>query len=403
MTTVLPLGTNIYRGGTAKGSWYATSPTVASRYGPVRAFEPVRSLKLFVLSHATVSRLLKSSIVSLETKLLMKLAFGTNTPRRFQTLFFGKSIGPSLRAKRESLTGIDNILLRRLYKEVFGPSGSDGAILKFGKFHTEIFVNPRFVKSVRSPIKMKKLTPEVLQRLFVVYSEKSRRLLGVTSPLLVLVGGMAPKLLLGKTASSLTKSTLDFDFKFITSRQLRSRAEVERYSGMMRTLIYRHVLGFAKFLNKQGYKYTPITIHKINEVTLDVPAYTYPSAHKLYDVIRVEIGRKGFIDVSLAWVPGSRINQYMPVRGFFIKKPKHLIKDSIDVLARSFVRPDTESRNPLRGSRKIKGQKNVARIINLGHLTKLPPHVSDFLGAIKRHNYKGSKKIAETILASEKV
>jgi len=276
---------------------------------------------------------------------------------------------------------------------------------RLSKYAHKFFLgqDPPLVKAPLKSPPLKRASLEKIQNLFIYYTKKSRRLLTKVPGLIIsLVGGMAVKLFVGERASETTKHTSDFDLKFIVSKPLRTKAQVEEYTKIMHDIVRRHILGFMKFMTNLGYRYTPMTISKIKGVKRDYPVNgsTYPGDKKIYEVMRVTLNSKIFLDMSLSWIPGTRRNQFIIKNGFLLKKPYRLLYDSIDVLARSFIQRESKSRNPIYGSRKEKGIKNMWRIRNISETgrVRISTPVKRFMSAIVSHNTQRSTLLAKKIL-----
>ena len=210
---------------------------------------------------------------------------------------------------------------------------------------------------------------------------------------------MAVKFFLGKKASALTKNTEDFDFKFAIDHPLKTKAEVEVYTRFMKRIMFRHVLGFAKFLLRNGYRRTaPVEMYKVAGVKLDIPDESYKKERNTYSVYRFKIGPHELIDASLGYEKGLKRSDFFEFSGMMMFRPEHMIKDTVGVLTRSFTDEQTRRlRNPLIGVKKEKGLKNVSRLTNLlknvgvgGNALK--KHSLKLVETIKIGNYKTSNR-----------
>lgn len=213
---------------------------------------------------------------------------------------------------------------------------------------------------------------------------------------ITLGGGMGVKLyLISQGVSPLPKkvaSTSDFDFTFAVSHPLTPK-QVEVYSLEMYNLMYKFLSGF------------------IRPDKLKIKSYARKSligatGKKTYHVIQFKTADgEDFVDVTLAYIPGTSRNQintgFGLKYGFPIKRLKYMYKDVLVVLAGSFVYKGIMPRNPITGKDKEKGLRNTARA---GALQKLKttspktPGTSKFLTAIRASNKTTATMKARTII-----
>jgi hypothetical protein len=398
---VVPLGTILYRGGNP-GRWFTFNRQVARKYGNINPYHVKKTLKLFILNHTSIKKL--EGVVSPETFKLLKFAFGTNTTKKKQLDELYKkykisiSLSPGKMGSRLSIKSIDNKVMLSLASEFLTKNGYDGVYMPEGKFHSEMFVTRPAEKIARKTLETTKQSSRSIQTLFAMYTKRTSALrLYYKNLYIFLHGGMAVKFFLGKKASKITKNTEDFDFKFAVDHPLKTKEEVAKYTGFMKKLMFRHVLGFAKFLLKNGYRKTaPVEMYKIAGVKLDVPEESYKKQKNVYSVYRFKIGPHELIDASLGYDKELKRSDFFEFSGMMLLRPEHMFKETVGLLSRSFTNESAKLRNPLIGQLKEKGLKNVSRVRNLlkevGVNASMKKHSVKLLETIKIGNYKTSKE-----------
>ncbi len=233
-----------------------------------------------------------------------------------------------------------------------------------------------------------------------------------------LSGGMAVKLLLKAKrvkASSLVKKTTDFDFVFGVPKKL-SFTTMTRKFNLMDRIMSRHLFGFERWLRTK-YKLDC----RVLKTYFDPPRQTLynPVANKrLFRTIQFKVHiqgqskAEGIADASLVYIPGVRrekvLEEYTAQLGMPIMHLKYQYKSTMHILAgafSSFADKDTsiKSRNPLTGTRKEKGLKNVARIKNLirAHSGKSPlasTATKSMIRHIERRSVNRAFKAASRVL-----
>jgi hypothetical protein len=265
----------------------------------------------------------------------------------------------------------------------------------------------------RAPVLSRVSVVRELPQLFIKYCRRNRTLLRVYRNLFVpeLGGGMGVKLYLearGKPAPKKVTDTRDFDFTFAVPKRLGQR-EARRRALIMKTIMYRHVAGFVAWLNRT---YTRTNARLI--VTEFVPDIkVLPATGKtVYHVSQFYIQFPaqepiGFVDATLAYVPGTSRDDIHPVYskmyGLPIERLKKLYDSVLTVLAGSFVFPGIKKRNPLTGQNSQKGKKNVSR---LGALQNLAPRnvklVRNLINRIKKRDVSGAKRKASLLIKNIK-
>jgi hypothetical protein len=302
--------------------------------------------------------------------------------------------------QRLSVTEIDSIALASFSKEFVAKHGYDGVYMptkksKFHKgiFHSEIFISKRGVLIPSSTTTNNKNTASVsgkktsssfirsnipISELFVKYTRNTKTLLKPhpSQFVMFLGGGMAVKLYL-RARGIKTAKTSDFDFKFAVPRVLKTKKQIEKYSNMMRVIMYRHVSGFVRFLNRNGIP-ASMEFKEVEGVPIDKPGGLETHKKKVYKVYNYTIVTPGgkkheLVDTSLVVIPGITRNhislKWSRKFGMPIQTLTKLWKDTLYVLAGSFVVDTIKLRNPINGAKKEKGIKNAMRAGHLSYLT----------------------------------
>jgi hypothetical protein len=394
----------LYRGGTYKTgmAFFTQDPKVASMYGKIHAFKTKKQrLRLFKVTHTSLKKVFK--YLSENTRLLLKFIFGTNTSIDIQGDILKKLTGKTSTkgrgpGQRLSLTEIDAIAFRALCKEYVNKHGYDGIYVppkftKFhrgGMFHSEIFISRSgLLVPIKSPViattKIKKgpvsmsVNENTIADLFAKYTKGTRSLLKPFSHFVpFLGGGMAVKMYL-EARGIQTAKTSDFDFKFAVPSSLKTQKRINTLSNEMYTIMYRHVSGFVSFLNRNGYGPAELIVRELKGVPIDKPGIGGPNYKKVYKVYNFSIKTRSgkldeLVDASLVVVPGITRRRHISLKwsrkfGFPIQTLTRLWKDTLYVLAGSFVHKKTMLRNPINGSKKEKGIKNAIRAGHLSYLT----------------------------------
>ena len=386
-------------------AFFALDPKVAKMYGSMCTYTTRRSLRLFTITHDSLKRVFK--YLSLNTRLLMSFIFGTGIRRTNQELTYKRIMGNirSVHSKntpgqRLSVTEIDSIALASFSKEFVAKHGYDGVYMptkksKFHKgiFHSEIFISKRGVLIPSSTTTNNKNTASVsgkktsssfirsnipISELFVKYTRNTKTLLKPhpSQFVMFLGGGMAVKLYL-RARGIKTAKTSDFDFKFAVPRVLKTKKQIEKYSNMMRVIMYRHVSGFVRFLNRNGIP-ASMEFKEVEGVPIDKPGGLETHKKKVYKVYNYTIVTPGgkkheLVDTSLVVIPGITRNhislKWSRKFGMPIQTLTKLWKDTLYVLAGSFVVDTIKLRNPINGAKKEKGIKNAMRAGHLSYLT----------------------------------
>lgn len=400
---ILKTGTTLYRGGACKNgnAFYALNPQVAKMYGTLCAYEAKRPLKLFVLTHTSLKQVFK--YLSKDLQLLMSFTFGTGLLRKNQEITLKRIQGVATPlstsrngrtpGQRLSVTEIDTIAIQSFGREFLNRHGYDGVYMprKKSKFHRGVFHSELFISKsgLLLPLKKKSEVPSPspspsssrrIPDLFIQYTKHTKALLKPhpSQFVMYLSGGMAVKLYLQARGIRSTVQTSDFDFKFAVPRVLRTKTQIEKYSNMMRRIMYRHVSGFVRFLNRNGIQ-ARLEFKEVQGVPLDKPGgFKDPLKKRVYKVYNYTIVtannvRHELVDTSLVMVPGIT-REYISLKwsrifGMPIQTLYRLWKDTLYILAGSFVIDTIKLRNPIDGAKKEKGIKNSIRTGHLSFLT----------------------------------
>ncbi len=400
MEKILRRGAKVYRGGACKKkmAFFATNPKVARMYGTVCSFVTTRPVRLFVLTHDSLKKVFK--YLSNNTRLLMSFVFGTGLKRTNQEITLKKIMKrntpfiKSFKSKGErlSVTEIDTIALEAFSREFILPKGYDGVYMpdKRSKFHRGVFHSEMYIAkggllresgpvSISAPPNQRRsYTIKSMSDLFLEYTKHTKGLLKPhpSKFVMFLGGGMAVKLYL-KARGIDTATTSDFDFKFAVPRVLRTKKQIEMQSSAMRRIMSRHVSGFVRFLKSRGIDVN-VEFKEIEGVPFDKPGGRDSIKKKVYKVYNYTLvtpsgKRHELIDTSLVVIPGvSRRHislKWSRQFGVPIQTLTRLWRDTLYVLAGSFVVDTIKLRNPINGAKKEKGIKDAIRAGHLSYLT----------------------------------
>lgn len=402
----------LYRGGISKTSdaFYAVDMKIAKMYGnPVHEYTPTKKLKLFVITHDSLKRVFK--YLSENTRLLLKVAFGTGLSGKVQNttykVLFGSS--PHIRGsgQRMSVVDIDKLALAGFSKEYLLKHGYDGAIMprKKSRFHTGTFHKEIYI--ARKGVLERK---QSLSNLFLEYTKHTTMLLRPRREFIhFLGGGMAVKLYL-KGRGIKTASTKDFDFKFAVSRSIRSHKQIEALSEKMKSIMFRHMNGFTRWLNRKGDIKSKLEIRELKGVPLDKPSKR-DFVKQVYKVYTFSVNGEDLVDTSLVSIPGIKREKHISRKwsqyyGMPLPTLTRLWKDTLYVLAGSFVIPTAKLRNPINGNLKEKGIKNAIRTGHLSYLSSKRKGTSYLVDLSRRlvdhiimRNKKASTRNSKKILS----
>lgn len=364
----------LYRGGISRmhDAFYAVDMKTAKMYGhPVHEYTPTKKLKLFVITHDSLKKVFK--YLSENTQVLLKVAFGTGLSGTTQNItyksLFGESPHRRGSGQRMSVVDIDKLALAGFSKEYLLKHGYDGAIMprKKSRFHTGTFHKEIYI--ARKGVLERK---QSLSQLFLEYTKHTTTLLRPRREFIhFLGGGMAVKLYL-KGRGIKTATTKDFDFKFAVSRAIRSHKQIEILSYKMKGIMLRHMNGFVRWLNRRGIK-SKLDMRELVGVPLDKPSKR-DFVKQVYKVYTFSVNGEDLVDTSLVSIPGIKREKHISKRwsqyyGMPIPTLTRLWKDTLYVLAGSFVIPTAKLRNPINGNLKEKGIKNAIRAGHLSYLS----------------------------------
>lgn len=427
---IIKKGKLLFRGGKCKlgNAFFALDYNTAKMYGDVCTLKTKRHIKLFDITHTSLKKSFR--YLSENTRLLVSFAFGTGLLKKNQDVTLKKLLGKSnIKSKhgfgeRLSITDIDDIAMKAFSKEFLNKMGYDGAYMPKKKsifhknfFHKEIFISKNGLVNLVSQqqkgdsrsLQSRSISRNLpLAELFVMYTRHTQRLLRPHPKKFVMYlgGGMAVKLYL-RARGIRTAKTSDFDFKFAVSNTLKTQKEIDSSSEIMRRIMRNHVAGFVRFLNRNGIKST-FECREVKGVPLDKPGGKYyKKVYKVYNFSIITPHRKyELIDTSLVLVPGiTREHLSLKWSRFFgmpIQTLKNLWKDTLYLLAGSFVIDKIKLRNPINGDKKEKGIKNAIRTGHLSFLkpgkTKLVRLSRQLISNVIRRNKKAGIKHSKMIL-----
>lgn len=425
----------LYRGGTYKTSnaFFALDKKTAKMYGSkVYTFVPKKKLKLFVITHNSLKRVFK--YLSNNTSLLMRLVFGTGLSGKTQNIsykaLFGNSPVKKGQAQRMSITDIDRLALAGFSKEYLLKHGYDGAYMPHkksrfhrGGFHREVYIARKGIiekeseETFKTRLKNQSRSVSSSSEMFIKYTKGTRTLLRPYRGFVhFLGGGMAIKLYL-KGRGIKTAPTTDFDFKFAVPKSIRSQKQLDILSAQMVRIMTRHMNGFVRFLNRNGI-HSKLDVRKLEGVPLNKPGNRDDFVKKVYSVYTFSINGRDVVDTSLVSIPGIDREKHISRRwskyyGMPIPTLSRMWRDTLYVLAGSFVIKTAKLRNPINGNKKEKGLKNAVRVGHLSylsskrkgtsHLVRLSRKlITDIMYRNKKSSIKNSKKILEKLYLLQK-
>jgi hypothetical protein len=284
-----------------------------------------------------------------------------------------------------------------------------------GAFHKEVYIARKnlLVKESETEFKTKKTTPSrsiaSSSNMFIQYTKRTTTLLKAHRNFVhFLGGGMAVKLYL-KGRGIKTAPTSDFDFKFAVPRALRSQKQINILSDQMVRLMTRHMNGFVRYLNRNGVA-AKLEVRKLEGVPLDKPGQGDPLTKHVYNVFTFSINGSDLVDTSLVSIPGIHRDKHISRRwshfyGMPIPTLSRLWRDTLYVLAGSFVIETAKLRNPINGNKKEKGIKNAIRAGHLSYLSSKRKGTSHLVNLSRKlitnimyRNKKSSVKHSKKIL-----
>ncbi len=285
---------------------------------------------------------------------------------------------------------------RLLLSVAFGMSNSDKKLAALKAFSKEYLLkhdfDGAFVPAQREVYISRKNVIEQdydMVNLFIEYMKRNRTLLRPHREFIhYLSGGMAVKLYLQKRGIK-PVFTQDFDFKFAVPRSIRSQKGVDILSLKMKEIMTRFMNGFVRFFNKETRTHSKLDFREIEGVPLNSPS-AQDGTKKVYKAYTYSVIIPGkeepvqLVDTTLVSVPGidrSHLSRkWSNVLGVPILNLSHMWRETMYILAGSFVLKTAEYRNPINGDKKEKGIKNARRAGHLAYLSK---------------RYKGTKELVD--------
>lgn len=353
MSVVLPKGMRLCR---EAANWYTLDRIRGKKRAKI-------TIKLFRMNHSSLESVFKD--------------IRSSTVKFLKLLFINNKSGSQAEYTK---------VLEMLARDYLTRNGYDGAVLsrKFSSAHGK----PRiFITRPGSVFEDAKIGPRrvirhpSLQEMFVRYTSRTKGLQRAYGKQMIifLSGGMAIKLYLGARRLKIPRKvadTSDFDFKFAVPRPVRAAKDIETYSYAMKRIMTRHMIGFVKHINSQWNLGSSLIIKEVKGVPVDKAGGR--NIKKVYKVFNfaVKLGSRSpaveLVDTSLVNYPSinrEHLNlKFSRFYGMGIPKLKYLWKDTLHILAGSFVTESMKLRNPINGNKKEKGLKNTHRIMALSNL-----------------------------------
>ena len=175
----------------------------------------------------------------------------------------------------------------------------------------------------------------------------------------------------------------------------------------MKNVMMRHMNGFVRWLNRNGV-HAQLSFKELEGVPLDKPDRRDFIKH-VYKVYTFSVNNQELVDTSLVCIPGIHREKHISRRwSRYYRMPiptlGRLWRDTLYVLAGSFVIPTAKLRNPINGNKKEKGIKNAIRAGHLSYITSQRKgtsylvHLSrrlieDIIMRNKKSSVRDSKKI----------
>jgi hypothetical protein len=257
--------------------------------------------------------------------------------------------------------------------------------IKVVKTHNRVSIPSEYLRRYTGIIK--RARHQIVRDLFVEFTKKTTRLL---HPRLYLAGGMAVRLFLrsrNAKISKITDDTEDFDFHYVYS------GNIEKDTKTMLSILRQHTNWFSKYLNlKHGFK-SRIFMKELKGVPTDKngQGYKFRKVYKVYRFI-LETPSKNTDLIDIALIDETK-PKMMKLYGMNVQRYRGIYRDVAYTLAASFLEPRSFLRNPLIGSKKKKGLKDISRILNLAKYRGIKnPKVTTFIRHILNKNVvKGTR------------
>jgi hypothetical protein len=418
----LRAGKSVRCQGLESGSmFYITNDiTVASMYSSnyMCQFKAKRDLRLFIINRANITKLLKRGVLTQNTSNKLRFVTGIDVTRRQQVEALNRLkllFGPAERASRNaaqrfknntpgqrwSFGNLNADAFRGLCKEFLTPNGYDGyyafpkkSNFHGGKFHTEMMLCNATDKLVRvkqtniasrletnllaTPFAGKQNIEKIIPELFRTYVTNNKiKYDSISGAITYLTGGMAVKVYTDSVVRKYTKemnqsisSTTDFDFTVATSSPFIRNTNTNQSINYVKNMWTTYLNGFINTLNQ--YYNVSSRLEVIDRVKTYSPRLQNAiTGRRIYQVLSFNIKTIGktidFVDVAVCVVPGVNdtwINKTVSnSSGFPILQHKYLMKEVVSVLIRSFISSNrlNTNRNPINGSKKEKGIKDIVR------------------------------------------
>jgi len=390
-------------------------------------FKAKEDLRLFVVNRSNITKLLNKGVLTQNTSSKLKFVTGVGVTRRQQVAALNRlklMYSPAERAARNagqrfinntpgqrwSFGNLNASAFRGLCKEFLTPNGYDGyyafpkkSNFHGGQFHTEMMLCDATDKLVRvkqtntasrintnllaTPFAGKQNIEKVIPELFRTYVSNNKiEYDGIKNVIMYLTGGMAVKVYVDSTGRKYTKqvntaisSTTDFDFTVATPTFYSNQSTTNQSILYIKNVWTNYLNGFINTLNQ--YYDVSAQLEIIDRVKTYTPRLQNAiTGRRIYQVLSFNIKTGGkkidFVDVAVCLVPGvneSWINKTVSKStGFPILQHKYLMKEVASVLVRSFIstNPLNTNRNPINGSKKEKGVKDIVRASVLCGMSK---------------------------------
>jgi hypothetical protein len=334
---------------------------------------------------------------------------------RFMNSNFGRRLNagvlaaPNSMGARASLYNTNKEAFSVICKKFFGPKGYDGyyAYQKttpyhrnktgmLGEFHSEMMICNASKKIIRvsetkkipggnqniplfnTPLATNQNIQDAIPRIFIEFVKINKIPYNfVDKRFTYLTGGMAVRVLtnnvaLNNTIKNKVENTNDFDFTVATPRQY-TPAYLQAAIKKTREVFDPYLTNFVNTLNAYYPSVSTSTLEIIpKRVFSNGKIQNNLTGRTLYTVIsyNIKTGSKtiDLADVAICWVPGideTWIDKTTTnSKGFPVLKHNYLLKDIGILLAKSFFSRNkfNTKRNPLTGSSKEKGEKNMYRL-----------------------------------------